>query len=333
MTRPGTVEHREVDEPRPGEGEVLLRILRIGVCGSDVHVYHGEHPFTGYPVVQGHEFSARVEAIGPGVEGIATGDLVTALPQEVCGTCGPCRRGDIHICDNLKVRGFQAPGVAQDLFVTEAEKVVRLPADFSPEQGAFVEPVAVAVHATSRAGDLSGRNVAVLGAGPIGNLIAQMCRARGAHTLVTDLSTWRLERARACGIEHAFDVGETPLAEAALQVFGDEGFDIAFDCAGTQASVSEAVARIAKGGTIVLVAVYAEHPRVDLAVVGDRELTLTGTLMYQRPDYEEAVRRIAAGEIVTGPLESHHVPFDRYIEAYEYIERRGAECLKVFIDL
>ncbi len=333
MTRPGAIEYRSVPEPHPGEGEVLIRILRIGICGSDVHVYHGEHPFTGYPVVQGHEFSAEVVAVGVGVEGLAPGDPVTALPQEVCGSCGPCRRGDVHICDHLKVRGFQAPGVAQDLFVTEAEKVVRLPSDFTPEQGALVEPTAVAVHATSRVGNLEGRNVVVLGAGPIGNLVAQMCRARGARTLVTDLNPWRLERARACGLHDTLDVRETPLAEGAARVFGAAGFDVAFDCAGTETSIGDAVAHIAKGGTIVLVAVYAERPRVDLAVAGDRELTLTGTLMYRRPDYEEAVRRIAAGEIVTDPLESHHVPFDRFIDAYHYIESQGAECLKVFIDL
>jgi D-arabinose 1-dehydrogenase-like Zn-dependent alcohol dehydrogenase len=135
MTSPGVIEHREVAEPSAGPGQVLLRIKRIGVCGSDVHVNHGKHPFTSYPVVQGHEFSAVVEAVGDGVENITTGSMATATPQVVCGECGPCKRGDSHICDDLKVQGFQAPGVAQDLFVTEAAKVVPLPDGFSHEQG------------------------------------------------------------------------------------------------------------------------------------------------------------------------------------------------------
>ena len=141
MTAPGTIEFDEVPAPPAAPGTVRLRVQRIGVCGSDVHVYHGKHPFTPYPVVQGHEFSAVVEAVGSGVTGIAVGDRVTATPQEVCGSCRPCLRGDYHICDSLKVRGFQAPGCAQDLFVTEADKVVPLPSTFSFEQGAFVEPV------------------------------------------------------------------------------------------------------------------------------------------------------------------------------------------------
>ena len=102
MTAPGQIEISDASAPTPGAGEVLLRIQRIGVCGSDIHVFHGKHPYTSYPVVQGHEFSALVEAVGPGVTGIAPGDKVTAMPQVVCGKCPPCTRGDEHICDALK---------------------------------------------------------------------------------------------------------------------------------------------------------------------------------------------------------------------------------------
>ncbi len=333
MISPGTIEHREVQAPRAGPGEVLLRIRRIGVCGSDVHVNHGTHPFTGYPVIQGHEFSAVVEEIGDGVTEVAAGSKVTALPQEVCGACAPCRRGDHHICDELKVRGFQAPGVAQDLFVTEADKVVPLPEDFTFEQGAFIEPIAVAVHATARAPELTDRNVAVLGAGPIGNLVAQMCRCRGARVLITDVSDFRLGVAAACGIDATSNARSKPLAEAGRHAFGDAGFDVAFDCAGVAATISEAVASINKGGTIVVVAVFEEPPAVDLALIGDHELTVTGTLMYQRPDYEEAIRRVAAAEIATLPLESKHFSLEQFGDAYQYIEREGERCLKVFIDL
>ena len=177
MTSPGKIEFQDVDEPKPGNGQVLIRVQRIGVCGSDVHVWHGKHPYTSYPVVQGHEYSAIVEAVGEGVTDIKIGKKVTATPQVVCGKCGPCKRGDYHICDELKVQGFQAPGVAQDLFVTDADKIVPLPDSFSFEQGAFVEPVSVGVHTVKRVGDITGKNVAVLGAGPIGNLVGQVAQA------------------------------------------------------------------------------------------------------------------------------------------------------------
>ena len=333
MTSPGTIEHREVPEPTAGRGEVLLRIKRIGICGSDVHVNHGKHPFTSYPVVQGHEFSAVVEVTGEGVEDITVGSKATATPQVVCGACAPCKRGDYHICDVLKVRGFQAGGVAQDLFVTEADKVVPLPDSFTHEEGALVEPVAVAVHTTARAGDMNGKNVVVLGAGPIGNLVGQMCRAHGAKVLINDVSGFRLEKACECGMEATSNAADESLGDASQRVFGEDGFEIVLDCAGVQATIDAAVENVNKGGVIVAVAVYDEKPRVDMAVVGDRELSIVGSLMYQYEDYEESVRRIASGDIVTVPLDSKHFPFEEYLSAYRFIDEQGAMSMKVFIDL
>lgn len=139
MTQPGVIEHRDVPAPAPGPGEVLLRVKRIGVCGSDVHVWHGQHPFTPYPVVQGHEFSAVIEAVGEGVTKFRPGQRATAAPQVVCGTCRPCQRGDYLICDRLKVRGFLAPGCAQDLFLTEEYRLVPFPDKISFDEGAVIE--------------------------------------------------------------------------------------------------------------------------------------------------------------------------------------------------
>jgi L-iditol 2-dehydrogenase len=337
MTAPGQIEIRSgVDAPRPGPGQVLLRIQRIGVCGSDIHVYHGKHPYTGYPVVQGHEFSASVEAVGPGVTGLRPGMKVTSMPQIVCGECEPCKRGDYHICDKLKVEGFQAPGCAQELWVTDADKIIPLPDDFSYEQGALVEPVSVAVHAVGRAGDVGERRVAVFGAGTIGNLVAQVARAGGAQVMITDLSDYRLDVARRCGLTGTFKTGAESVADAAKRVLGPAGFDVAFECVGVEPTITAAIANIQKGGTIVVVGVFGEKPRVDLGLVQDRELNLRGTLMYKREDYLRAVELIKRGEdggIRTGPLMSQHFAMDDYLEAYKFIERQGDKAMKVFIDI
>jgi L-iditol 2-dehydrogenase len=303
------------------------------VCGSDVHVYHGKHPYTPYPVVQGHEFSASVEAVGEGVSGLRPGMKVTSMPQEVCGVCSPCRRGDYHICDNLRVEGFQAPGCAQELWVTSASKIIVLPEELSYEQGALVEPVSVAVHAVGRAGDLNGRNVAVLGAGPIGNLVAQVAQAGGGNVLITDISNYRLQVARQCGLEHVSNAGQENLRQAALDAFGSAGFDVAFECVGVEATMTAAVETIQKGGTIVVVGVFGEKPRIDIGLVQDRELNLRGTLMYQERDYRKAVELIASGQVKTGPLISRHFPFEDYMEAYRYIDAQRDQTMKVFIDV
>ncbi len=333
LTAPHTIIFREAPEPMAGPGEVLVRIQRIGICGSDVHAYHGRHPFMFYPKVQGHEFSGLVVGLGDGVVGLPLGAKVTARPQITCGVCIPCRRGDYNICNNLKVFGFQTDGVGQDLFAVAADKLVLLPDSFTLEQGALVEPAAVAVHATSRAGDMAKKNVVVLGAGPIGNLVAQMCRARGANVLLTDISDDRLRVAKDCELPSRSNAAIESLADASSRFFDNAGFDIAFDCAGAETTVSAAVDQLNKGGIIVIVAVFHQKPPLDLAVIGDRELRLVGTLMYRHEDYEEAVRRIKSGDIITAPLESKHFPFEQWPAAYDYIDQQGPRTMKVFIDL
>jgi L-iditol 2-dehydrogenase len=333
MVHPGQIEIRDAPIPALGHNQVLLRINRIGVCGSDIHVYHGKHPYTSYPVVQGHEFSASVEAVGQGVKNCSPGMKVTAMPQIVCGECAPCRRGDYHICDKLKVQGFQAPGCAQELWVTEASQIIPLPTHFTFEQGALIEPVSVAVHAVARAGELNGRRVAVLGAGPIGNLVAQVARSNGANVLITDVSPYRLDIASRCGLTQTANPAEETLALASARVFHGDGFDVAFECVGIEATITDLIANIAKGGTAIIVGVFGDKPRVDLGLVQDRELNIRGTLMYQRRDYLRAVELVGSGAVITEPLISKHFAFDQYIDAYHFIDAQRDQTMKVFIDV
>lgn len=334
MTEPGKIVIKEVADPLLPKGDqILLRIKRIGVCGSDIHVYHGKHPYTSYPVTQGHEFSAIVEAVGDDVKDVEVGSKVTARPQIVCGKCKPCLRGDYHICDELRVEGFQAPGVAQDLFLTTRDKLVPLPDDFTFEKGALVEPVSCAVHAVSRAGDVKGKNVVVLGAGTIGNLIGQVAKAEGAKVLVSDISDFRLDIAQRCGLSNVFNPKQESLNEASSRVFRKDGFSIALEAVGIEDTMNSAIENIEKEGLIVVVGVFAENAKVNLGFVQDRELTLIGTLMYKQEDYEKAVALLDSGKIITDPLESKHFPFERYLDAYKFIDEKGDKSMKVFIDL
>jgi len=335
MTSPGVIEFREIPGPGPlAAGDVLLKIERIGVCGSDIHVFHGEHPATPYPVVQGHEFSAMVHAVGAGVSSVKPGMKATAWPQLVCGKCGPCLRGQYNACMELKVQGFQAPGVAQDFFVVPEERIVPVPDSMSLDQGALVEPAAVGAHSTSRCTGIEGKNVVVSGAGTIGNLVAQFARARGAaQVLITDVSDYRLEIARECGIEGVFNVAHGPFEEGVRAFFGSEGFQVGFEAAGVQASLDVLMAGVEKGGDIVILGVYSENPTVNMYFLGEHELNLFGSMMYRKEDYEEAVKLIDSGKIKTGPLISRHFPFEKYPEAYQYIEEQGDRTMKVMIEL
>lgn len=334
MTAPGKIEFRQVQPPRPQADEVLIEVKRIGVCGSDIHVYHGTHPYTGYPVVQGHEVSGIVAETGAGVKEFHPGDVVVFMPQVTCGTCYPCRHGMEHICDNLKVMGFQTNGAAQQYFPVPARQVLKVPVNIPLDQAAMIEPLAVAVHALSRAGDVRGKKVVVLGAGAIGNLVAQSARALGAaNVLITDISQYKLEKARICGIDPAVNTSTADLGEAILKEFGPDKADVIFECVGAQATISQAIQFGRKGSTIVVVGVFGKKPEVDLGFVQDRELTLTGTLMYQRKDYELAIQLMAEGKLNLEPMITQRFPFDQYLQAYQAIEASGGEYLKVMIDM
>lgn len=334
MTAPGEIIFREVPVPEPGKGQVLVKIMEIGICGSDIHVYHGEHPFTSYPVTQGHEVSGIVEKLGEGAEGLSVGQKVTIQPQVVCGKCYPCRHGKYNLCEELKVMGFQTTGVASHYFVADAEKVTPLPEEMSFDEGAMIEPLAVAVHAIRRAGDVTGQKIAVLGAGPIGILVAQAAKGMGAaEVLVTDVSDLRLEKARECGADFCVNTKTKNFGEALTECFGPDKADVIYDCAGNNVTMGQAIQYARKGSTIILVAVFAGQASVDLAVLNDHELDLNTTMMYRNEDYIEAIRLAQEGKIQLKPLISRHFAFQDYLEAYRYIDENRESTMKVLIDV
>ena len=335
MTQPGIIKFLEVDQPgNLKEDEVLMKIHNIGICGTDIHVWHGKHPFTSYPVIQGHEFSAIVEAVGSCVTKIRPGNRVTARPQLVCGLCHQCLAGDYNICDNFKVEGFQAPGVAQDYFISNEKRIVKFPSNMSFDQGALIEPAAVGAHSTLKAKEIKNKNLVVLGAGTIGNLVAQFAIARGARkVLICDISDFRISVAEKCGIGYTSNPLKESLAKASSRIFGEEGFDIAFEAVGLEETMDSAIQNINKGGEIIILGVFGEKPKIDMSVLGDRELKLFGSLMYKHEDYEEAVDFISSGKIKTDPIVTKHFPFSQYNEAYRFIEDQGDKTMKIMIKL
>lgn len=334
MTAPGVIEFRETPRPIAAEGQVLVRIMRIGICGSDIHVYHGKHPFTRYPVTQGHEVSGRIEAVGSGVEGLSVGQKVTIEPQVCCGHCYPCTHGKYNLCEELKVMGFQTTGTASEYFAVDAAKVTPLPETMSYDEGAMIEPLAVTVHAAKRFPELKGARVAILGCGPIGILLMQSCKALGAASvLVTDVSDYRLSVARSVGADYAVNTGETDMEQALRDAFGSDKADVIYDCAGSDITMGQAIRCARKGSTIVLVAVFSKLASVDLAVLNDHELELNTSMMYRHEDYVDAIRLVSEGKVQLRPLMSRHFAFRDYLEAYQYIDENREMTMKVIIDV
>ncbi|MDY4611673.1 MAG: alcohol dehydrogenase catalytic domain-containing protein [Sphaerochaetaceae bacterium] len=334
MTAPYEIEFKEVPVPEVKDNEVLIRIMYIGVCGSDIHVYHGKHPFTKYPVTQGHEVSGQIVAFGKAVTDLSVGQKVTIEPQIVCGKCYPCRHGKYNLCEELKVRGFQATGTASTYYAIERNRVTPLPDSMDYTDGAMIEPLAVAVHAVCRVGDVNGMNIAVIGAGPIGNLVAQVAKGMGAaKVLITDVSDYRLELARKCGVDAAYNTSKVDFGDAMVDVFGSDKADVIYECAGNDITMGQAIKHARKGSTIILVAVYAGMATVDLAVLNDHELDLNTTMMYRHEDYLKGIELIASGKIQLKILQSRVFPFRQYLDAYAYIDQNRETTMKVLIDV
>lgn len=334
MTAPGEIEFREVAIPEIKDDQVKIKIRKIGICGSDIHVYHGKHPFTTYPVTQGHEVSGEIVELGKEVKDLRIGQKVTIQPQVVCGKCHPCRHGKYNLCEELKVMGFQTTGVASQYFVTESSKVTPLPEEMSDDEGAMIEPLAVAVHAVNRAGDVKGLKIAVLGAGPIGNLVAQAAKGMGAESvLITDISDIRLEKAKECGVAYTANTKREDFGEAMLRCFGPDKADVIYDCAGNDITMGQAIKYARKGSTIILVAVYEGMAAVDLAVLNDHELDLNTTMMYRDEDYREAIKLANEKKVLLTPLISRHFAFRDYLKAYQYIDDNRETTMKVIINV
>jgi len=212
--------------------------------------------------------------------------------------------------------------------------VVKLPEGISYEEGAMVEPVAVAVHALSRAGRVRGRKVLVLGAGTIGNLTAQAAKALGAKSVaITDLSDYRLKVGKKCGIDYTINVRQVDLASFLEKSFGKNKADYIFECVGEAETINQAVNLARKGSDIIIVGVFDEKPRLDVGLVQDRELRLIGSLMYKREDYTQAIKLIQSKKIRLLPLMSRTFSFRDYAEAYKFIEKSRDKVMKVFIKI
>ena len=230
--------------------------------------------------------------------------------------------------------GFQTTGVASEYFAVDAAKVTPLPESMSFDEGAMIEPLAVAVHAVRKFGDMQGVRVAVLGAGPIGILVAQAAKGMGAEcVLITDVSDVRLEKAKECGVDFCVNTKSVNFGAALVEAFGPDKADVIYDCAGNDITMGQAIQYARKGSTIILVAVFAGLAKVDLAVLNDHELDLNTTMMYRNEDYLEAIELVRAEKVHLKPLISKHFAFCDYAEAYRYIDANRETTMKVLIDV
>jgi (R,R)-butanediol dehydrogenase / meso-butanediol dehydrogenase / diacetyl reductase len=325
-----TVELLETEPRRPGAGEVEITVAYTGICGTDLHIVHGAMDArVARPAVLGHEMSGVIAVLGDGVTGWSVGDRVTVMPLDWCGSCPACLAGHPHICHNLNFIGIDSPGSMQGLWTVPASVLVALPDEVSLLTAALAEPTAVAVHDVRRAGLEAGEQALVVGGGPIGLLIALVARASGAEVLVLELSEERRELATSLGLE-SVDPANVDVASRIDEWTSGAGVPVAFEVSGAVAGMESAIQSLAVRGRLVVVAIHAAPPPVNLFRVFWRELTLIGARVYDRTDFEEAVRLLASGAVPAEPLITAVEPLARVASAFEALE--SGRAMKILID-
>ena len=335
LVAPKKVEIKEVPKPIPGADQVLLKVHAVGICGSDIHAWHGKHPFISCPIVTGHEAAGEVVELGANVKNVKIGDRVVIRPQSIDGSCLLCKEGRYNICNSLQVLGCQITGASSDYYAVNADLLYVFPDHIGYDEGTVIEPLAVGVHAARKGipcGNFAGKKALVIGAGTIGNMVAQSVLGLGAaDVIITDFSDKKLEIAKNSGIPHAINTQHTDLDKAVKDIFGPDGADVAYECTASAAGLNQLLDICRKGSRIVIVGVYGDKVNINMANVQDREYQLVGTLMYTDEDYVESIRLVAENKVDLKSIITHHFPLEKTAEAYAFIDANRDNVQKVII--
>lgn len=333
FTAPYKIEFQDTSIPEIRPDEVLLKIISIGVCGSDIQMYHGRHKYMTYPVVPGHEVSAVIEKVGAQVKDFKVGDRVTVEPQIACGHCYSCSIGRFNVCESLKVKGVHADGFAAEYVAVESSFLHLCPADMDFDKITLVEPLAVGVGSVKRA-HYKGANIAVIGAGTIGNLIAQSAQALGAgKVMVTDFLDSKLDYAKQCGIEYCVNTKDIGLTKAIENTFGDRKADIIIDAAATRGSFMSALDASRTSSEIIITGNYKDPMELEVPRLQRREVNLIGHMMYVREDFADAIRFLATGKVNTNGFVSQRFDLKDFDFAFNFIDGHPDDAMKAVIEI
>lgn len=316
----------------PGPGQVQIAVSHCGICGTDLHIFHGVmDKRVRMPQILGHEMSGTVAALGAGVSGFQIGDPVTVMPLDPCGNCPACAAGHSHICQNLKFLGIDTPGAFQSYWTVPAHTLHLLPPNLSLAHGALIEPLAVACHDVRMAGVKPGDQVVVVGGGPIGMLVAMVAQNAGASVLLSEINPYRIGLARSLGFE-AVDPRETDLVQLVMARTGGAGADIVFEVSGSQAGAKVMTELLRTRGLAVVVAIFGQPPLVDLFRFFWRELRLQGVRVYESEDFAAAIQLAAAGSLPLDKLITDVRPLSQLRQGLEEMEQ-GGEVMKILLEI
>jgi len=322
-----TIAIQDVPVPQAGKDEILVNVGCTGICGSDVMIISGKHPRAKTPLILGHEFMGTISALHEDKDtSLSIGQRVVVEPLLACKTCRPCKAGYEHVCESLRLLGVETDGGFAELVNVPLERVYALPDFISDEEAAIIEPLAVAVHAVDYGNPKKEDSVVILGAGPIGLLIAEVVRAAGVSRLwLCEMNPYRLEMARNLGFE-TVDVSKTDTVQTILELTDGHGADVTFEAAGVPATGGQIIPITGIKGRIVMTAIHKKPCEVLFQQLAYREQTILGTRIYAQGNFRKAISLVSEGKVELKPLITHTFSMEDALEAFELALRGGNFC-------
>ncbi len=332
VTEPGKLAITEIPMPSaPDEDEVVIKIKAAGICGSDSHIYHGRSAFATYPRIIGHEMAGEVYRTGSSVKGFKPGDRVAVDPVLSCGNCYACRTGRHNVCSSVKVLGVHVDGGYREYIKVGSGNVHKVPDDMPWEIAATVEPYSIAAESVDRGRLKSDDTVLICGAGPIGLVILQAVKRKGAKAIVLDIVDSRLHKAHTMGADIIVNSKDQDLYKTVMDFTGGEGINLVFEATGNLAILEQCISRlVSQAGRVVVLGFPNEPAKIAPIEIMKRELDILGSRLNNNK-FPEVIRWFRDGEVDPSKIISNVFPFDKAQEAFDLSDKASDKVCKIIL--
>ncbi|MGD0972705.1 MAG: alcohol dehydrogenase catalytic domain-containing protein [Candidatus Korobacteraceae bacterium] len=322
---------KEFDVPDFDEHSVLVKVKAAGICGSDLHAFHGSHPFRKAPMILGHEAAGEVVKVGAKVKQLKVGDRIAVEPIKACGKCSYCLSGNYNLCPERVIAGVRGwLGTFAEYFVLPEQRAHKLPPELDYDLGVLAEPLAVGTHAVRLANIKKGSTCVVLGTGTVGLLAGVAAQEAGAgRVYCTDLNRFRLQIAKALGL-YPIKADEVSVEEA-VKSFAPDGADVVLLAFTSPSVVDQALRLVKRGGTIIVIALFTDPIAVDLNTLQANEIDLKGTNVYTKEDFQSAIRILVKRKEDLRKAVTHHVNLEGINGALEMLGDPNSVAIKVIV--
>jgi len=323
-----------IDIPEPQlerSGDVKVKVKRVGVCGSDMHIYHGTNPLATYPRIVGHEVTGEIVEVGSGVTKVSVGDHVVIEPISYCGECYACRSGRPNVCKEVSVFGVHEDGGMREFAVLPEKQVHKVNSEIDWDEAVMAEPYTIGAQATWRGDVKEGQTVFIQGAGPIGITVLKMAKLRGATVIMSDLTNERLDFAKENGADYSFNPKETDSVEKINEITNGEGANVVIDAVGMPNTFELAVEVASPAGFVVTLGFNATPSSIALMPITKKELTIVGSRL-QTNQFGKVVELINEKKLTHNGLVTHKFHVNQVKEAFEFIENNPDKVRKAVIE-